>query len=84
MVVTREEDLVRNEQPLPLLEVSPPPPVPILTPTLPHLTLGLKVETPGKGGASTGDIREEQTVLELVNPPVEPSSPLVNTPPSLG
>jgi len=84
MVVPREEYLVRNEQPLPLPEVSPPPLVPVLTPTLPDLTLGPKVETPGRGGAPSGDIGEEQTVLEPVNPPVEPSSLLANTPPPLG
>jgi len=78
VVIPREADLVRDERPLPLTEVSLPPPAPDLTPSLPGPELGPEVETPTGGGAPSGEIREEPTVPEPVALPVELSSPPVS------
>jgi len=59
VVVPRAEDLVREERPLPLTEVRPPPPAPDLTPSLPEPGTDPEVQNPPGGGAPSGDIREE-------------------------
>jgi len=85
------EDLVREERPLPLTEVRPPPPAPDLTPSLPEPETDPEVQNPPGGGAPSGDIREEMPVtnrpvtppVEHNNPPVSTLPPPVSTPPDL-
>jgi len=83
VVVPREEDLARDEQPLPPAEVGLLPPAPGLMPSLPEPRLGPEVETPTDGEAPSGEIREEVVANELEVPPVEPNSPPVSEPPPL-
>jgi len=79
----RAEDLVRQERPLLLTEVRPPPPAPSLTPPLPEPDSAPEVQTPPPGGgASSRDIREDTAVNSRPEtPPVEHNSPPVSAPP---
>jgi len=52
VVVPREEDLARNERPLPLTEVCPPSLTRGLTPSLPDPELGPEVQNPLRGRSS--------------------------------
>jgi len=60
MVVPRAEDLVRDERPLPLTEVHPPPPTPDLTPSLPEPGTGPAVQTLSTPPPGRGSIRRNQ------------------------
>jgi len=81
--VPREEDLARNERPLQLAEVCPPPPAPGLTPSLPEPEPDPEVQTPTEGGAPFGEIIEEPVTNRQEVPPVELDSPPVSAPPPL-
>jgi len=83
VVVPREEDLARNERPLPLTEVRPPSPMPDLMPPFPESEPGPKVQIPPAGEAPSKEIREEPVTSRPVTPPVELDSPPVSTPPFL-
>jgi len=81
--VPREEDLARDERPLPPLEVGLPLPAPGPTSSLPEPELGPEVETPTEGGALSREIREELVTNEPEVPPVELNSLSVSALPSL-
>jgi len=69
--VPREEDLARNEQPLPPADTCLLPPVPGLTPTFLEFKPGSEVQTPTEGRAPSGEIGEEPITNEPEVPLVE-------------
>jgi len=83
VAIPREEDLARDERPLPPAEVRLPPPTPGLMPSLPELDPDLEVQTSTEGGAQSGEIGEETVTRGPETPSVELDSSPVSAPPPL-
>jgi len=82
MLMTPQEDVARQERPLPSLEVCPLPPAPRLPPPLPRSDTDPEVQNPPAGGAPYGDTRETTTITNRLEVPlVRRNSPRVSTPP---
>jgi len=89
MPMTPQEDVARQERPLPSLKVRPPPPAPRLPPPLPGLDTDLEVQKPPAGGAPYGDTRGttnvtnrlEVSLVRRNHPRVSTPPPTVTTPP---
>jgi len=79
--MTPQENLAREERPLPSLEVRPPLPAPSPPRPLREPDTDPEVQNPSVGGAPYGDTREETIVTNrLETPPVRHNSPRVSTP----
>jgi len=82
MITTPQEDVARQERPLPSLEVRPPPPALTLPPPLPESDTDPEVQKPRAGGASYGNTRKTKTVTNRLEVPlVRHNRPRVSTPP---
>jgi len=83
VVIPWDEDLVRDERPLPLTGVRPPPPTLGVTPSLQETKPDPEVQTSTEGGAPSRENGEGTVTGGPKAPPVELDSPLVSSQPPL-